>query len=571
MAAELEVDFKMIPLEGILPSGTNPRKTFDAKALEDLTASIKDKGVLQPVLVRFKPRQHVGGTSIAEHYELVAGERRWRAARKAGLKEIPAVIRQLTDDQALEAQVVENLQRADVHPLEEAEGYQALLKRGRLKVEDLAAKVNKSVSYIWQRIKLTELIEPAKKAFLEDAITAGHAVLIARLQPSDQKSALEVCATREWMQGTDRQSGKHGRFVVSVRDLSVWIQDNVHLSLDGAPWQKNDATLVPQAGACDSCPKRAGNSPALWPDIQRAQTCTDRACFQKKLNAHLARKAEELKAEGKKIVKISERYSPEEKGVLGSDQFREIGKGAKRCPSTAIGFVVDGRHRGKTTDVCTDRDGCSIHRPRSASNSSGRSNKAQADYEKQRQKEIIKERATERARRMILGEILKKTKAVGRADLELLAAALNRATYFSDWDSVEGFPKGLDETYELSEFQKSADADLAKYVVALAISHELRFHEDPDFLYATAKRHKLNVKAIEKKALDAVLYDKAHKERMQRWKGLVASQKKSFEILTCKTCGRTQADQAKGGWHWLEKNEKSKVATCNDCDRLERK
>ena len=556
-AAAIEQEFKLLALDLVVESKTNPRKTFDPKALEDLTASVKEKGVIVPILVR----------PIGAKFEVVAGARRYRAAKKAGLDEIPAMIRELSDDQALEAQVIENLQRADVHPLEEAEGYQALLKKGKLKVEDLAAKVGKSISYIWQRIKLTELIEPAKKAFLQDEITAGHAVLIARLQPADQKEALEACTTDEWMRGENRDN--EGRFTVSVRDLSTWIQDNVHLSLDGAPWKKDDAELAPKAGPCTTCPKRSGNSPGLWPDIARAQTCTDRACFQMKLNAHMQRQADELKAQGKKVVKISDQWTPDEKGVLGSDHWRNVA-GKKRCESTVVGFYVEGAKRGKTTDVCVDQ-GCKTHRPKSSYNSSGRSNAAQADYEKQRAKEIIKERATERARRMILGEILAKTKAISRADLEVLAASLTRSTYFSDWGSVEGFPNSFDDPYEIEDFRKASDADLAKYVMALSMGHELRFHEDPDFLYATAKRHKLNVKLIEKKALDGVVYDKAHKERMQRWKGLVASKQKFFAIMTCNTCGRTQADQAKGGWHWIRKNEKGQVGFCNDCDRLEKK
>ena len=557
---ELEVDFKMIPLEGILPSGTNPRKTFDAKALEDLAASIKEKGVLQPILVRFKPRQHVGGTSIAEHYELVAGERRWRAARKAGLKEIPAVIRQLSDDQALEAQVVENLQRADVHPLEEAEGYQALLKRGRLKVEDLAAKVNKSVSYIWQRIKLTELIPTAQQAFLSDQITAGHAVMIARLQPNDQKEALQACIGREWI------GGQHQQTLVSVRGLQRWIQENIHLSLDGAPWKKDDAALVAAAGPCTTCPKRSGNSPALWPEISRAQVCTDRTCYQTKLSAHSLQQKKQLEEKGERVERISEDYNPSEKGVIGCNAYQVAAKNKKRCPETIKGIYADGDKRGQVTDICVGEN-CRIHRQKNAYGSPSQM-RSSAD-QKERAKEILKERATERARLAILGEILKVTKSLTRADLELAACGFNRYVYMA-YELTESEFAPI-EVNGPDDCAKASDKDLARYIVAAALNRELRLVEDPNLLYATAKRHKIDVKSIEKKALEAVVYDRTHKDRMQRWKGLKASGNTRFEIMTCQLCGRTQVEQSKGGWHWIRKSEKNKTALCNDCERLERK
>ncbi|HEV3026997.1 MAG TPA: ParB/RepB/Spo0J family partition protein, partial [Planctomycetota bacterium] len=182
-AAAIEQEFKLLALDLIKESKTNPRKTFDPKQLEDLTASVKEKGVIVPVLVR----------PVGADFEVVAGARRFRAAKKAGLLEIPAIIRELSDDQALEAQVIENLQRADVHPLEEADGYKALLARKRHTVESLAEQVGKSVSYIWQRLKLTELTGSAQQAFLSDQITAGHAILIARLTEADQKEALAHC------------------------------------------------------------------------------------------------------------------------------------------------------------------------------------------------------------------------------------------------------------------------------------------------------------------------------------------------------------------------------------------
>jgi ParB family chromosome partitioning protein len=117
--------FESIPLEAIRPSSTNPRRNFDETALNELAASIGEAGVTQPILVR--PIPNPADIYIAEGYEIVSGERRFRAAKLAGLEEIPAFVRELDDRTALEIQMIENLQRADLHPMEEAEGYRALM------------------------------------------------------------------------------------------------------------------------------------------------------------------------------------------------------------------------------------------------------------------------------------------------------------------------------------------------------------------------------------------------------------------------------------------------------------
>jgi ParB/RepB/Spo0J family partition protein len=156
----------------------NPRKHFDAKAMQELTDSVKAQGVVQAIVVRPNGKP---GT-----YEIVAGERRWRAAKAAGLAEIPATIRELTDAQALELAVIENNQRENLHPLEEAEGYEALLKQkhanlSKYTVEDLMAKIGRSKSYVYQRLKLLDLCEEARKAYYAGKLDYSKAVLIARI------------------------------------------------------------------------------------------------------------------------------------------------------------------------------------------------------------------------------------------------------------------------------------------------------------------------------------------------------------------------------------------------------
>ncbi len=153
-----------IPLALIEVGSVQPRSRFDEAALEELAASIREKGLLQPVLVRPK----------GDGYELVAGERRFRAAQRAGLSEVPAIVRELDDRSALELALVENLQREDLSPVEEARGYARLSEMG-LSHEEIARRVGKSRSAVTNALRLLQLPEEALVALEEGRITAGHA------------------------------------------------------------------------------------------------------------------------------------------------------------------------------------------------------------------------------------------------------------------------------------------------------------------------------------------------------------------------------------------------------------
>jgi len=164
-----------LPLTAIRPSASQPRKRFSQESLEELAASIREKGLLQPLLVRPK----------GEGYELVAGERRFRAAQMAGLSEVPAVVRDLTDREALELALVENLQREDLSPVEEARGYQTLLEMG-LTQEEVARRVGKARSTVANALRLLQLPEEVLEALDSGAITPGHARALLMLEPGDR-------------------------------------------------------------------------------------------------------------------------------------------------------------------------------------------------------------------------------------------------------------------------------------------------------------------------------------------------------------------------------------------------
>ena len=175
MSTAVQSEYRNLPLESLVESPMNPRRTFDEQSLNELAASIQSQGVLSPLLVRPK-NSHA--------YEIVAGARRYRAAQLAGVDSIPVRIVELTDAQAIETSIVENLQRRDVHPLEEASGFAALLslEEPKYSVEQIAAKCAKSAGYVLTRIRLTELVPAVTEAFLKDEIGTGHALLLAKLQ-----------------------------------------------------------------------------------------------------------------------------------------------------------------------------------------------------------------------------------------------------------------------------------------------------------------------------------------------------------------------------------------------------
>ena len=155
-----------LPLEEIVPNKEQPRKTFDETALEELAESIRQHGVLQPLLVRPLP----GGG-----YQLVAGERRYRASRIAGMREVPVVIRELSDVETMEIAIIENLQREDLNPIEEAEGLQALIDRCGFTQDQVAASVGKSRPAIANSLRLLKLPPEVREMTKSGTISAGHA------------------------------------------------------------------------------------------------------------------------------------------------------------------------------------------------------------------------------------------------------------------------------------------------------------------------------------------------------------------------------------------------------------
>jgi ParB family chromosome partitioning protein len=158
---------KRLPVEFIIANRANPRRTFDSEQLEELTNSIREKGVMQPLLVRPSEDPNI--------FELIAGERRWRAAQKAGLHDVPVIVREVGDKEALELAIIENVQRADLNPLEEAMGYGQLIEQFEYTQQDLAQVIGKSRSHVANTLRLLRLPEDVRGMVASGTLTAGHA------------------------------------------------------------------------------------------------------------------------------------------------------------------------------------------------------------------------------------------------------------------------------------------------------------------------------------------------------------------------------------------------------------
>ncbi len=318
---------RVVEIALIEESTTNPRKTFDPVKLQELAASIAATGVHQPILLRPLPGHRVPETwgfrrqgAPLPAYELVAGARRLRACKFAKVTEVPAMIRELTDDQALEIQVIENLQREDVTELEEAEGYEVLMRQGNLNADQVGAKIGKSRSYVYARLKVLDLCQQGRQALREGKIDFSRGLLIARIPDEAlQIKALHFCTDPDW-QGD----------MPGYRECARYVQEEFMLRLDKARFNIADATLVPDAGSCKDCTKRTGANPDLFADVKSADVCTSPPCYHGKEQAHAALVVAQAEAKGVTVIAGKEAqelhiggYQPKLKGYKRLDSVED--------------------------------------------------------------------------------------------------------------------------------------------------------------------------------------------------------------------------------------------------------
>lgn len=342
----LESAYQTLSLDIICESTTNPRRTFDESNLAELADSLRSQGLIMPIVVR----------PVGDVYEIIAGARRFRAARLAGLADISARIVHLDDAEALSWQLVENSQRRDVHPYEEAHAYHRLLTLPGYDVTAIAEKTGKSDTHIYARLKLLDLTEEIATVFQEDRITTAHAVLLARLPQDRQPDAFAQCWRKDWQD-------KDGH-LLPAKHLSAWIESNLYLDLSTAPFDVADAALFPEAGACADCPKHSGYNTRLFADVVE-DMCLDAACWKQKANRTL----NNALAAKPQLVQIETTWNSSKErrdGALrvGSYTLLTVTKKQKgpHCDHEKEALIVYGDGVGTTKRICDDST-CPVHHP----------------------------------------------------------------------------------------------------------------------------------------------------------------------------------------------------------------
>lgn len=283
-----------LDMDAIIPDPNQPRKTFDENSLKALSESIAQHGVLQPITVR---KYETG-------FIIVMGERRYRASKLAKQKTIPAIIREYADDDVLEVQIIENLQRRDVEPTEEAEAIAYLTER--YSATDIAKRLGRTENFVRQRLKLAGLIEGFKKFIRSGEMSLTLGVAVALFEPGEQQMMLESL------------DGEFHR-----KRLKRMVDDQT-FDLTDAPFDLSDEKLLPEAGACILCHFNAANQGNLFGEGK--MVCTRAVCFESKKTKTLLNLIERTKKENLLLVpKISQYWKDEEQNQVVISQMEKQG------------------------------------------------------------------------------------------------------------------------------------------------------------------------------------------------------------------------------------------------------
>lgn len=309
---------QMIKISNLMLSSLNPRQYFDEAGIGELAESIKQVGLLSPIIVRAMPLTKI------DAFEVICGARRLKASLEAGLTEIPAIIRELTDTEALDLMITENLQRQDVSPVEEAIAFQGLIEQRGYDIPGLVARFGKSELFIRQRLKLNDLIPEFRILLDKEVIGIGHAQEISKLQAKDQKELFEENYTE-----SDR--GKSYWSVPTIKQLKNQIANRFTLKLEEAPFNTMDVTLDKSAGDCASCLKNSASNQLLFPDAPAAGICLDRACYKLKSDIHFTRELGRIREEEPDVIIAYPAY------LYGSEE-KEVRDLAKQIQAVELSY-----------------------------------------------------------------------------------------------------------------------------------------------------------------------------------------------------------------------------------------
>lgn len=478
-------DLRMIALTLIDPPPKNTRTTFKKESLAELTRSVKEKGIIQPILVR----------PVGKRFQIVAGERRFKAANQAGLKEIPASVKNLSDEEALDAQLIENLQREDVHPLEEADGFLRMKNGSKLEIPEIAQRVAKDQRYVARRLALTDLIEEAREDFRDELITLAHALEICVLSPELQPFALAACYERKSVWSQKEQTYTHRpdkeKPARHVKFLQAWIEQNIYLNLTKAPFKLDDARLREDGLTCVECPQRSGFNKTLFADIKNTDTCLNPVCFQAKIQTLVQVTMAEIETKsGKTAASISPYYSPNRaKDSIGKSDYQQIERKADRCEFAEQAVYAEGDEVGRVIWICMERT-CKDHMGRvgashssSTASTSGSSSRGGESLEKRnkRKQEIFDIKVDEIVRKRVMKEALQTYKwPLERAHLNEVVKEFFRRIASDDqrticevfgWSDDLASKLRYDQPAVLREIAKLDDSQLAQFMMLCSFAH----------------------------------------------------------------------------------------------------
>ncbi|MEQ1762125.1 MAG: ParB/RepB/Spo0J family partition protein [Pyrinomonadaceae bacterium] len=374
-------DYRLIPRRDLTPSPTNPRRRFFDESLETLAASIAKQNILEPLIVR----------ESGKTFEIVCGERRWRAAGivkndegdPSPLELIPCLVRELTDEQVLDIQIHENLHREDVHPMDEAYGYQVLKEKLNCDAKELALRVGKSEGYVLNRLKLNTLIEEAQKDIDDGHLPLIYALEIAKYTPDIQETIYsEVYKKQGRYEGDDYVYFPIKGITVSWVSFVEWINTNIHHLLAKAPFSTKATNLRDDELACVKCPDRTGAAASLFAadQIGKKDACLVPSCFKQKALRQVQVKREEIAVKGgidpMEVPLVRSWAYNDGEHYLGSQSAAVIsgskrGEEKKPCKNLVSAIDIEADNYGKTLQVCLKSTACKIHWPESKVASNG--------------------------------------------------------------------------------------------------------------------------------------------------------------------------------------------------------
>lgn len=430
-----------LPLLTLAESPTNPRTVFDG--LDELAASIKAQGVIEPIVVR------PDGDGA---YEIVAGARRFRAAQLAGLKDIPAVVRDYDDAQVFEVQIVENLQRQDITPLDEARGFKRLVDGLDLSPQAIADRLGKSVEYVYARLKLLNATPKVQQALADGKLKAEQAVLLARLPEKDQAIGLGKCT--------------ESYHPMTVRDLRRWVQER----------DDNHKTQQRVQG-----------------EISRAKAAGEKV-----------------------VEVCASAYDAPPKGTLKPGQYVEAGKAKcdHLARAFAIDWTGNGRewlYTGKSFKACTSPATCAAHKPKKQAASYAERDSRHIAKTGRSLAEERRRKARAKAEDIAIAAILGKVRKLGATELDTVFAALLNRLQHEDVKAVcrrhqwepkkRQYGSGDYDGAILEQYQQRNAASRGRLLLELALQNHTSLFGTDRGLVKIARGYRVDVVKLERKAL----------------------------------------------------------------------